>query len=170
MSEPFLGEIRPFPYGFAPRFWAFCSGQLLPINQNQALFSLLGTTYGGNGTTTFALPNLNDRVPIGAGTGPGLSSVNLGEQSGSSSVTLLSTQIPSHNHSVNVAGAGTTTSPVGAIPANSPLHNIYDTAINTTMDPDVIEPAGGNQPHENMQPYLGINFCIALSGIFPSRN
>jgi microcystin-dependent protein len=170
MSEPFLGEIRPFPYNFAPRSWAFCNGALLPINQNQALFSLLGTTYGGNGQTTFALPNLNDRVAISSGTGPGLSPYNLGQPGGVSGVTLTQAQIPPHNHLVTTASAPSTNSPVNALPATSGSHNLYDPAINTSMASDAIGSAGGSQAHENMQPTLAINYCIALTGIFPSRD
>lgn len=170
MSEPFLGEIRPFPYGFAPRAWAFCDGQILPINQNQALFSLLGTTYGGNGVTTFALPDLRNRVPISSGQGPGLANYSLGQQSGASSVTLVSSQIPAHSHSVATTGTPTTNNPSGAIPGPSGTHALYDPAINTTLAPDIVTNAGGSQPHENTQPTIGINYCIALQGIFPPRN
>lgn len=170
MSEPFIGEIRPFPYGFAPRTWAFCDGQILPINQNQALFSLLGTTYGGNGQTTFALPNLRDRVANSSGQGQGLSSYSLGQQGGSSDVTLVVSQIPAHNHLVNTASAPTVGSPVGALPAASGGHNLYDPAVNTTLDPNAISQTGSSQPHTNMQPTLVVNYCIALQGIFPPRN
>lgn len=170
MSEPFLGEIRPYAFNFPPRGWAVCSGQLLPINQNQALFSLLGTTYGGNGTTTFALPNLNDRVAIGSGVGAGLSSFSLGELGGTESVQLQQSQMPQHNHLVTTASAPTTANPSGALPASSGAHNLYDSAINTTMNTAAVGNAGGNQPHDNLQPYLTTTYCIALQGIFPPRN
>ncbi|MEQ1936087.1 MAG: tail fiber protein [Fimbriimonadaceae bacterium] len=170
MSDPFLGEIRPFGFNFPPRGWALCSGQILPIAQNQALFSLLGTTYGGNGQTTFALPNLNERVANSQGQGPGLSNYDLGQVGGASEATLLQSQIPSHGHSVSTAASPTTNSPVGALPASSVGHALYDSTVNSAMAPDTIAPAGGSQPHENMQPTLVINYSIALQGIFPPRN
>lgn len=172
MSDQFLAEIRVFPFNFAPRGWAQCNGQILPISQNTALFSLLGTYYGGNGTSNFALPNFQGSVPIHQGTGPGLSPYELGEAGGSTTVTLLANEVPAHGHGfsgdptakkevTNVANAA----PAGA---GSPA---YSTAPpNTTMSPAMLGPAGGNQPHENMQPYLTLNFCIATTGIFPSRN
>lgn len=170
MSEPFIGEIRPFSFNFAPRGWALCSGQILPINQNQALFSLLGTTYGGNGQTTFALPNLNGRVAISSGQGAGLSSHTLGEVSGTETVTLTSNQIPQHNHLAQTASASTTTDPTGALPGPTSGHNLYDPNVNTTMNPQAIGVAGGSQPHNNLQPYGTTTYCIALQGIFPPRN
>lgn len=170
MAEPFLSEIRIMSFVFPPKGWALCNGQLLPINQNQALFSLLGTTYGGNGQTTFALPNLNDRVAMSSGTGSGLSSYFLGQPGGVSEVSLTQSQIPPHNHLVTTASAPSTNSPVNALPATSGSHNLYDPAINTSMASDAIGLAGGSQAHENMQPTLAINYCIALTGIFPSRD
>ena len=176
MSEPFLGEIRMFGGNFAPVGWAFCSGQLLPIAQNTALFSLLGTTYGGNGQTTFALPDLRGRVPMSFGQGPGLSPRNLGEAAGSEGVTLLTTQMPSHNHAANGAtGNATAPSPQGGVWAQQVdsqggTGNGYTAAPNTTMSPQAIGQAGGNQPHDNLQPYLCVNFIIALQGIYPSRS
>ncbi len=169
MSDAFIGEIRPYSFNFPPRGWALCSGQLLPINQNQALFSLLGTTYGGNGTTNFALPNLNARVAVSEGTGPGLSTKSLGEVGGQAAITLSTNNLPAHNHGVATASSPTTNSPAGALPATS-AHPVYDSNVNTTMASHVISPTGGSQPHDNMQPTLGINYSIALVGIFPSRN
>jgi microcystin-dependent protein len=169
--EPFLGEIMLVPYNFAPRGWAFCSGQILPIAQNTALFSLLGTTYGGNGQTTFALPDLRGRCAVSAGQGPGLSSYDLGEVTGVENVTLLPTQLPQHSHTVNALDddAGT------AIPTNNVLANIAakgyaNKAPNAAMSPAMITGGGGNQPHNNIQPLLTLNYCIALEGVFPSRN
>lgn len=166
MSQPFLGEIRLGGWNFAPRGWAFCSGQLLPISQNTALFSLLGTTYGGNGQTTFALPDLRGRVAVGQGSGSGLSAVDLGEVGGVEQVTLLQTQMPAHTHPVRAAtGAQTTNRPTGAYVGAG---NSYSVSADTTLAaPDT---AGGSSPHENRQPYLGLNYVIALAGIFPSRN
>ena len=171
MSEPFIAEIVMFAGTFAPRGWAFCNGQLLAIAQNQALFLILGTTFGGNGQTTFALPDLRSRVPIHAGgqAGPGLSNVNLGEVGGSETVTLLQTQMPQHSHGVAASN--------GAAGASRPANNFlaaggaYASASDgTVMNPAMIGVSGGGQPHENRQPYLGVNFMIALEGIFPSRN
>lgn len=170
MSEPFIGEIRPFSFNFPPRGWALCSGQILPINQNQALFSLLGTTYGGNGVTTFALPNLNDRVAMGSGQGPGLTNHFLGEVSGTEAVTLNQTQMPQHNHVAGVATASTTTDPTNAFPGPTSGHNLYDPNVNTAMNPQAISLQGGNQAHNNLQPYSTTTYCIALQGIFPPRS
>lgn len=176
MTEPFIGMIALFGFNFPPRGWALCNGQLLSISQNTALFSLLGTTYGGDGQTTFALPNLQSRVPLGMGQGPGLSNYRIGQTGGSENVTLLSTQMPAHNHALNVSGApGTTNSPAGNVLATAFLPdetavNAYTTTPNNTASPQAIGMAGGNQPHENVQPYLAMNYCIALQGIFPSRN
>ncbi|WP_224240286.1 phage tail protein [Hyalangium gracile] len=176
MSEPYIGEIRMFAGNFAPRGWAFCNGQLLSIAQNSALFSLLGTTYGGNGQTTFALPNLQGRVPMHWGTGPGLTPRTLGESSGSESVTLISTQMPAHTHSLHASGTqGDQFTPEGHVPAmlinsTGQPENAYSATINTTMNAAAIGAAGGNQPHNNMQPYQCVSFIIALQGIYPSRN
>jgi microcystin-dependent protein len=169
VSEPFIGELRLFPYNFAPRGWAFCNGQLIAISQNTALFSLLGTTYGGNGQTTFALPDLRGRVPVSAGQGPGLSSYSLGQTGGTETVTLLQTQMPAHNHQVAVSNGGATASrPAGNYLAAG---GSYTTPSDgNTLAPTAVTPSGGNQPHENTQPYLTLNWCIALEGIFPSRN
>ena len=169
MSTPFLGEIRIFPYNFAPRGWAFCGGQNLPIAQNTALFSLLGTTYGGNGQTTFALPDLRSRVPLHSGQGPGLSSYTLGEVTGTESVTLTVNQMPTHNHlAASTQATAGATRPQNNFPSGG---GAYATATdNTTMNPGHILNAGGNQPVGIVQPILALNFCIALEGIFPSRN
>jgi microcystin-dependent protein len=173
MSEPFLGEIRMFGGNFAPRGWALCNGQILPIAQNTALFSLLGTTYGGNGQTTFALPNLQGRVPIHFGQGPGLSPYTLGQSSGSENVTLLTSQLPAHNHTINATQSATTNDPSGAVPANEAASRtmIYGGAPDgTVMNPSMCGTTGGNQPVPILQPYLCVNFIIALEGIYPSRS
>jgi microcystin-dependent protein len=172
VSNPFLGEIRLFGFNFAPRTWATCSGQLMPIAQNTALFSLLGTTYGGDGQTTFALPDLRGRSALSAGQGPGLAAYNLGQVSGVETVTLISTQMPAHNHTMLASSSDSTAkNPSGNIPGGtaSPVYAAVGTA-NTTMAPQVIGGAGGSQPHENRSPYLVLNYCIALEGIYPSRN
>jgi microcystin-dependent protein len=163
MSEPFLGEIRIFSFGFAPKGWALCNGQLLPISQNQALFAILGTTFGGNGTTTFALPNLQGNAPAHVG-----SSIALGQAGGSAAVTLNSNQT-GHGHGVNAAVNATTNTAAGNFPASSAA-NIYGTKADTSMNAATISPSGGGRPHNNMQPYLVVNYAIALTGIFPSRN
>lgn len=169
MSDPFLGEIKIVPYNFAPRGWAFCNGQILPIAQNTALFSLLGTTFGGNGQTTFALPDLRSRVPLHSGQGPGLSSYSLGQVGGTESVTLTVNEMPSHPHLAEATqGAATGTRPGNSFPATGGSYS--STSDGTVMNPSFIKPAGGSQPHNNIQPYLALNFCIALTGIFPSRN
>lgn len=169
--DPFLGEIRMFGGNYAPRGWALCNGQLLPIAQNTALFSLLGTTYGGNGQTTFALPDLRSRVPMHAGQGAGLSSYNLGEAAGSESVTLLTSEMPMHTHALACAASPALTStpdPAGKFIANTEPTNSYAETADSMSGP--LTAAGGNQPHENRQPFLCINFIIALEGLFPSRN
>jgi microcystin-dependent protein len=176
MSEFFIGQVMMAGFGFAPRFWAQCNGQLLPINQNQALFSLLGTQYGGNGTTNFALPDLRSRTPVGYASSVDPSwqppSVQIGQASGVESVTLLSTNLPAHTHTANASTAsGTTRNPSNASFAATPvaLHGPSSGPL-VPLNPGTLAPAGSNQPHPNMQPYAAINFCIALSGIFPSRN
>ena len=177
MSEPFIGEIRMFAGNFPPRGWQFCQGQLLSIAQNTALFSILGTTYGGNGQTTFALPDLRGRYPMQPGQGPGLSPRTLGEQGGSETVTLLTNQMPAHTHSHVASGAqGDQVTPEGHFNAvlvdpntQTPL-NLYGGTPSTTMNPASIGAAGGSQPHNNMSPFLCVNFIIALEGIYPSRN
>jgi microcystin-dependent protein len=176
MTAPFVAEIRMFAGNFAPRGYAFCSGQILPISQNTALFSLLGTTYGGNGTTNFALPNLQGRAPMHSGNGPGLTPRVLGEVGGENSVTLLSTEMPSHTHSIS--GAVIANSNPGETPAsntlftNSAPNQLYGAVLGTAVNlaPQSITLTGGSQPHNNTQPYLAITFIIALQGIFPARN
>ncbi|HEY3861626.1 MAG TPA: tail fiber protein [Verrucomicrobiae bacterium] len=175
MANPYIGEIRLFACNFAPQGWAFCNGQLLSIQQNSALFSLLGTTYGGDGRTDFALPNLQGRVPIHFGQGPGLSPYVLGQMAGSETVTLNTTQLPAHNHQVNCnTGAGAQASPVTGFPAvestGTSMNYAAAPVAGSVMHSEMIANAGGNQPIPNIQPYLCINFCIALTGIFPSRN
>ena len=179
MANPFVAEIRIFPFNFAPKGWAFCDGQLLPISQNTALFSLLGTQYGGDGKSNFALPNLQGSAPLHAGQSPGGSQFFIGEQTGSETVTLLASEIPAHSHFLNANnGAATTDNPVGGAYAqgswnqapNSGTVNIYTTAApDTALAPTAIIPAGSSLPHNNMQPYLTLNFCIALQGVFPAR-
>jgi len=174
MATPFIGQITLFAGNFAPRNWALCNGQLLSIAQNTALFSILGTTYGGDGRTTFGLPDLRGRVPIHPGQGPGLSSYQLGQQAGTENVTLLTNQLPAHSHAVNaVANGGNQASPVGNLPAIESTGTSMDYSNATAtgqMSPGMIASAGGNQPVPVVQPYQCINFIIALQGIFPSRN
>ena len=166
MSEPFLSELRIMSFSFAPKGWAECNGQLLPINQNQGLFSLLGTTYGGNGQTNFALPNFRGRVPHHVGAGH-----TLGEAAGSDSVTVNISQLPAHNHVVNASNAAADAiDPTGNIWGNSGKTNYTNDAPNNTMAPNAFTNAGGSQPHENRMPFLVLNICIALIGIFPSPN
>ncbi len=173
MSEPFLGEIIMFAGNFAPRGWALCDGQLLPISSYTALFSILGTTYGGDGRTTFALPDLRGRAPIHAGVGPGLSSRSLGSRSGSETNTLDATQLPNHSHtftnSVDTAPGTAATPGAGTMPAEA-SEDIYgegEAVINTTVTTSAV---GGSLPVNNMQPYLTVNYIIALQGVFPSRS
>ncbi|MGA7730022.1 MAG: tail fiber protein [Chloroflexia bacterium] len=174
MADPFVAEIRIFPFNFAPRGWAFCDGQLLPISQNTALFSLLGTTYGGNGQSTFALPDLQGSVPMHPGQGNGLSQHFLGEESGSEFVTLLESEIPFHTHtqmSSNQPGEDPAPGPTEAL-ARSVGASLYQTntgANLVTLAPQALSIAGGSLPHNNMQPYLTLNFNIALQGVFPPR-
>jgi len=166
--------ITIFAGNFAPRGWAFCNGQTMSIAQYSALFSLLGTTYGGNGTTTFNLPDLRGRVPIGMGQGPNLTPRVEGEMSGEENHTLISTEMPMHNHLVSTTAAvGTVQAPGTSFPASTPRGTtpIYGaTTDGTTLSPQAVSLAGGSQPHNNMQPYLVTNYIIALQGIFPSRN
>ena len=180
MSEPFLGEIRIMGFNFAPRGWATCDGQILPIAQNTALFALLGTNFGGNGQTTFGLPDFRGRMPMAAGQSPGLSPYVVGEAAGVENVALLLQELPAHNHGVAV------TTTVGTVPtsngnqlARAQIGNaisgitqirVYSSGQpNVPMSPNVLRPTGGSQPHNNMMPYLGLTFCIAMAGIFPPR-
>lgn len=174
MADPFVAEIRIFPFNFAPKGWAWCDGQLMPLSQNTALFSLLGTTYGGDGKSTFALPDLQGRAPMHPGQGPGLSLHDLGETGGSETVTLLESEIPAHAHSINAnatpanlaapsaARAWARTQPGTSykVPSGQPI---------VAFAPEALAPAGGDQPHNNMMPYLTFYFCIALQGVFPPR-
>jgi microcystin-dependent protein len=180
MSEPFLGQITVFPYNFAPYGWADCAGQLLPISQNAALFSLLGVQYGGNGTSTFALPDLQGRVPVGQGQLQGGSDYVMGEEAGAETVSITSATLPSHSHSLNATAAhGATNEPAGQLlatpytgtPRAYTKGNIYNTApADTALAPTAVSPAGGSQPHNNIQPSLVLRYCIALQGVFPARS
>jgi microcystin-dependent protein len=166
MAEPFLAEIRLMSFEFAPKGWAQCNGQLLPINQNQALFSLLGTTFGGDGRVNFALPDLRGRVPIHVGAGH-----TLGERGGEQAHTLSISELPSHAHLVQATGAtGTTPVPTGNVLADSPSQLYAPPGATTMLDSSSVTNTGGTQAHLNMQPFLTLNFCIALQGIFPSPN
>ncbi|MFE5322760.1 phage tail protein [Paenibacillus sp. NPDC056579] len=173
MSDPFLAEIRMFAGNFAPKGWALCNGQLMPISQNTALFSLLGVNYGGDGKTTFGLPNLMDKVPMHPGQGPGLTPRALGESGGDKDVTLLNSEMPSHNHQVNYGIPSDSNGVQGSIWANTPgrlTGQAYGAmSKQVAMRADAILISGGSQPHNNMQPYLKVTFIIALQGIFPPR-
>ena len=172
MADPFVAEIRIFPFNFAPRGWAWCDGQLMPLSQNTALFSLLGTTYGGNGKSNFALPDLQGRAPMHPGQGPGLSLHDLGETGGSETVTLLESEIPAHSHALqtyNDVGEDRIPNPSEAM-ARSTGGSLYAApGALVSLAPEVLPPAGGDQPHNNLQPYLTFYFCIALQGVFPPR-
>jgi microcystin-dependent protein len=169
--DPFVAEIRILPFNFAPKGWAFCDGQLLPISQNTALFSLLGTTYGGDGRSIFALPDMQGSVPMHPGQGPGLSLHDLGEIGGSDTVTLLQSEIPLHSHSMSVSGqVGLNNTPEGQLFAVGAGINLYAPATNLTqMSGSALAITGGDQSHNNRQPYLTLSFCIALQGVFPPR-
>jgi len=171
MPSPFVGEVRAFAGNFAPLGWALCNGQLLSISQNTALFSLLGTTYGGNGQTTFALPDLRGRVPIQPGQGPGLSDRQLGEVGGAENQTLTPAQIPAHGHGFAASTAnGLSDSPTGGVPARTPSAiPQYAAAANADLAAGAVGASGGDQPHNNMQPYLAVTYIIALQGIYPSH-
>lgn len=172
MSNLFIGQLLLVPYNFAPHGWAFASGQILPISQNTALFSLLGTTYGGDGKSTFALPDLRGRIPIGAGQGPGLQNYDLGEQSGEETITLLTTEMPLHNHGVQASGApgGVNTANGNSLARGGTPYALPAGPVNQTLSPNAARPAGGNLPHDNMMPYLTLNWVIALQGVFPARS
>lgn len=179
MADPFVAEIRIFPFTFAPQGWAFCDGQILPLSQNTALFSLLGTTYGGNGKSNFALPDLQGSAAMHSGQGPGLSERFLGERSGTQTVTLLESEMPAHNHAVTAANvAASQSSPQNNLPARPGYSTGTQTGAalaysaagpNVAFSPTALAPAGGSLPHNNMQPYLALHFCIALQGVFPPR-
>jgi len=178
MADPFVAEIRVFPFNFAPKGWAFCDGQLLPLSQNTALFSLLGTTYGGNGKSNFALPDLQGRAPLHHGRGPGLSEYRLGETGGAAAVALTEAELPAHAHEITltelraVSGEGSSTQPGGRAWATAARETPYASAANTNMAADaalVVLESGLGMPHDNMPPYLTLNFCIALQGVFPPR-
>jgi microcystin-dependent protein len=173
MAEAFIGEIRMFGGNFAPMDWAFCNGQLLSIAQNTVLFSLLGTTYGGDGKTTFALPNLQGATPMHQGAGPGLTPRTLGETGGAESVTLTEPQLPNHAHVANASSSpGTLGDPTNAIwgAGGRGTPAVYSTVGDTPMSIQSLTPAGGSQPHNNRQPYQAVSFIIALQGIFPPRS
>jgi microcystin-dependent protein len=176
--DPFVAEIRIFPFNFPPKGWAFCDGQILPLSQNTALFSLLGTTYGGDGKSNFALPNLQGNAPMHPGQGPGLSLHDLGETGGSDTVSLLESEIPSHNHRVlgepgALLASTNLPAPDKALGKGAAGLNAYittpPTVTMTTMAGNALAPAGGDQPHNNLMPYLTLNFCIALQGVYPPR-
>jgi len=176
--DPFVAEIRIFPFNFAPKGWALCNGQLMPISQNTALFSLLGTTYGGDGRSTFALPNLQGRTPIHPGQGPGLSLYDLGETLGEEAVTLLQSQISAHGHTLNAEDPAVGNADQSAPGSTSVLaqstggfaYRPDATSQPAQMNPATLSVIGGGQPHNNLQPYLTVNFCIALQGVYPARN
>ena len=171
MADPFVAEIRIFPFNFAPKGWAFCDGQILPLSQNTALFSLLGTTYGGDGKSNFALPNMQGNAPMHPGQGPGLSLHDLGETGGSDTVSLLESEIPAHSHSLIASQSDANN--------QSPVNQLYAAGVGigmyaapgplTPLNANAVAPAGGDQPHNNLQPYLTLNFCIALQGVYPPR-
>lgn len=180
MTNPFLAEIRIFAGNFAPKGWATCDGQILPLSQNTALFSLLGTTYGGDGKSTFALPNLQGSAPLQQGQGPGLSLYDLGEVIGVDTVTLLSTEMPSHNHFLGATQtAGNSAAPTNGVPAfggwddgqggTGPVASYTNTGSTTTLSPNATSVSGSSFPHNNMMPSLGLTFIIALQGVFPAR-
>ncbi|QOC22936.1 phage tail protein [Wenzhouxiangella sp. AB-CW3] len=174
MADPFVAEIRMFPFNFAPRGWAWCDGQLLPLSQHTALFALLGTTYGGNGKSNFALPDLQGCVPMQPGQGPGLTSRSLGESGGTETVTLTESELPEHDHSLMATGMlANRTSPVGNSIARPSAGSSFKPSSGeslTAMASQALAPAGGNLPHNNMQPYLTCYFAIALQGVFPPRD
>jgi microcystin-dependent protein len=171
MSNPFVAEIRIFPFNFPPKGWAFCDGQILPLSQNTALFSLLGTTYGGDGKSNFALPNMQGNAPMHPGQGPGLSLHDLGETGGSDTVSLLESEIPSHSHALQASASdGFDTNAGSELLAKGIGIGSYGVPGGTTyLSDSAIAPAGGDQPHNNLQPYLTLNFCIALQGVYPPR-
>ncbi len=169
MSNPYIGEIRMFAGNFAPVGWAFCQGQLMPISENETLFNLIGTTYGGDGQSTFALPNLASRVPMHMGTGPNGQAFVIGQMAGEEQVTLTTSQIPAHSHVPQANSAnGTKSSPQNNVWANSANLPYSSAAPSTSLAPQAIGSAGGSQPHDNMIPFLAVNFIISLFGVYPS--
>ena len=171
MSVPFVGEIRIFGGNFAPAGWAFCDGALMPISENETLFQLIGTTYGGDGQNTFAVPDLRGRLPMHMGTGPGLSTRQIGESGGAETVTLTAQQIPIHTHAPQAdSNSGNQTTPQNGIWAAVPASRYSSSAPNLAMNNTLIGSAGGSQPHENLMPYLAISFIISLFGVFPTPN
>lgn len=174
MADPFVAEIRIFPFNFVPKGWAACNGQLMPLSQNTALFALLGTTYGGNGKTTFALPDLSDRIPLHPGEGPGLSGHNLGDAGGAREVALTTAEMPAHQHDLRHAGTAASTATPGMTVGfgNAGVAQLYSSAAGALapLSPSALASVGATQPHENRQPYLALNFCIALQGVFPPRS
>lgn len=171
MADPFVAEIRIYAFNFAPKGWAFCDGQLMPLSQNTALFALLGTTYGGDGKSTFALPSLQGSAPMHPGQGPGLSLHDLGESGGSETVTLLESEVPAHTHALTASqGDGFEQGPGGQLLAGGVGVTAFAApGALTALSPTALAPAGGDQPHNNMMPYLTLNFCIALQGVFPAH-
>lgn len=169
MAEPYIGEIRMVGFNFAPEGWAFCDGQLLAISQNDALFNLIGTTYGGDGQSTFALPNLQGRLPVHQGTDTSGNSYVLGQQAGAETITLTTNQMPVHSHAATDTSRGTLLSPTNAIWAGTSQHTYSTAAPTGDMNAAAVGTAGGSQPHDNMPPFLAINFIISLFGIFPSQ-
>jgi microcystin-dependent protein len=176
MADPFVAEIRIFTFNFAPTGWALCNGQLFAISQNTALFSLLGTMYGGDGKTTFGLPNLQGNAPIHQGQGPGLADRVVGESGGAAAVALTQSETPTHTHAVNCNTASATkltpagNVPAGSLPATQMRYVPSPASAPVQMAAASISPVGGGLPHQNRQPYLGLNFCIAMQGVFPPRN
>jgi len=171
MADPFVAEIRIFGFNFAPKGWALCNGKLMAISQNTALFSLLGVNYGGDGKSTFGLPDLQGRAPMFYGQGPGLSYRDIGESAGEPSVTLLQSEMPAHSHALNgVNDSGLDFTPVGAFPARASMYKSNPGSVPVVqMNASAVAPTGGSQPHNNLQPYLVLNMCIALQGIYPAR-
>ena len=170
MADPFVAEIRIFPFNFPPRGWAFCNGQLVPLSQNTALFALLGTIYGGDGRSTFALPDLKGNVPMHPGQGSGLSRRFLGESSGSETITLLESEMPAHAHQARALGAIANQPTAANNSWGRSTSNPYIDSQNGQMSPQALAPSGSTFPHNNMQPYLTLNFCIAMQGVFPPRS
>ena len=172
MADPFVAEIRIFPFNYAPKGWTWCNGQLMPISQNTALFSLLGTTYGGNGESTFGIPNLMGSAPMHPGQGSGLSDRDLGQEGGSQTVTLIETEMPAHSHAMRADASDLANAKIPSPTASFAISSegtLYQDTANTMLAPQALAPAGGDQPHNNMQPFLTLYFNIALQGVFPPR-